>query len=75
MHLRVIVEVHRRLDFDQKEKLKEFAGSASRCDPDEPGIFERIKNWMNGNESGTDWAGRYSFVFLIFSLIFHHYKT
>jgi len=51
MHVRVIVEVPRRLDSTQKEKLKEFAGVCKQdVNPMSQGFFERIKNWMNGNE-------------------------
>ncbi|NCC83733.1 MAG: molecular chaperone DnaJ [Clostridia bacterium] len=51
MHVRVIVEVPRRLDSTQKDKLKEFAGVCKQdVNPMSQGFFERIKNWMNGNE-------------------------
>lgn len=51
MHVRVIVEVPRRLDATQKEKLKEFAQVCKQdVNPMSQGFFERIRNWMNGSE-------------------------
>jgi DnaJ-class molecular chaperone len=47
----VIVEVPRRLDATQKEKLKEFAQVCKQdVNPMSQGFFERIRNWMNGSE-------------------------
>ena len=49
LHVRVMVEVPRRLDSAQKEKLKEFAVLCKQnVNPISESWLERIKKWMSG---------------------------